>query len=265
MKIYEVNYKGAVPMGVGRRPRANRSSAGTRTTTSSVARTATDPHPGTNVRYVGIGFLIPANIMKEGEGKIFFCPVFDTDTNHGYNVQQNPWPPSKNIYTTQRPAHGDQPAPDRPVRAGGEWRVDDHVVRWTAAAAGLVGLLDARRGRTTRAAAAGWQPRPPRPRRMAPKPQVRRTRPIPSWPSTRAPRSCPTSTRPRPAFASRTRRASTSSTPTAGEIRRRQADPPRHAPDRLQRERRTTSRTASGTSSTTTKRRRVRQSRRHAT
>jgi prepilin-type N-terminal cleavage/methylation domain-containing protein len=100
MKMYEVAYKGAVPMGVG----AAASGSAAHANNYFVGRTtATDPHPGTNIRWVGIGFIIPANIMKEGEGKVLYCPVFDIDTNHGYNVQQNPWPPSKVTYTTSGP------------------------------------------------------------------------------------------------------------------------------------------------------------------
>ena len=101
MKIYEVANKGAVPMGVG----AAASGSMAHANNYFIARTVTagDPHPGTNVRYVGMGFLFAANIMKEGEGKIFYCPAFDTDINHGYDVPQNPWPPSKHIYTTSGP------------------------------------------------------------------------------------------------------------------------------------------------------------------
>jgi len=101
MKIYEVNYKGATPIGVG----AATSGSMAHANNYFIGRTATagSPAPGTNIRWVGIGFLIPANIMKEGEGKIFYCPVFETDTNHGYNVASNPWPPSTNTYTTSGP------------------------------------------------------------------------------------------------------------------------------------------------------------------
>jgi prepilin-type N-terminal cleavage/methylation domain-containing protein len=93
MKIYEVNYKGAATIGVG-------ASAGAEPVIAHANNyflsrfAATDPHPGTNIRYIGVGLLIPANIVKVGEGRIFFCPVFETDTNHGYNTQKNPWPPT---------------------------------------------------------------------------------------------------------------------------------------------------------------------------
>jgi len=100
MKMYEVAYKGAVPMGVG----AALSGSAAHANNYFVGRmTAADPHPGTNIRWVGIGFLIPANIMKESDGKVFYCPVFDTDINHGYNVPLNQWPPSTSTYTTSGP------------------------------------------------------------------------------------------------------------------------------------------------------------------
>ncbi|MEO6435644.1 MAG: type II secretion system protein [Tepidisphaeraceae bacterium] len=95
MKIYEVSNKGAVPIGVG----ASSAGAIAHANNYFLGRTtAVDPHPGTNIRYVGIGFLFAANIMKEGEGKVFYCPVFEFDTNHGYNVGTNPWPPSRVPY-----------------------------------------------------------------------------------------------------------------------------------------------------------------------
>ena len=129
MKIYEVNYKGLVPMGVG----AAASGTAAHANNYFVGRTNnTDPHPGTNIRYVGIGFLLPANIMKEGEGKIFFCPAFDTDTNHGYNVQQNPWPPSKNIYTTSGPRMAISQRPIGPFMQGENGGLTTQTIAWSA-------------------------------------------------------------------------------------------------------------------------------------
>jgi len=104
VKMYEVQFKGAVPIGYG--IQASNTSA----TTASMAegnyflsRFSTDPDPGTtvvggvntpnNTRFVGIGLLFPARLIRDGEGKIFYCPSFEGDTNHGYNVQSNPWPP----------------------------------------------------------------------------------------------------------------------------------------------------------------------------
>jgi len=51
-------------------------------------------HPGTTVRYVGLGLLFPSNIVKEQSGKVFYCPSFDGDINHSYNAPSNPWRPT---------------------------------------------------------------------------------------------------------------------------------------------------------------------------
>ena len=55
---------------------------------------STKPHPGTNVRYVGLGLLFPANIVKEASGRVFYCPSFDGDIFHSYNGISNPWLPT---------------------------------------------------------------------------------------------------------------------------------------------------------------------------
>ena len=57
-------------------------------------------HPGTTVRYVGLGLLFPANIVKEASGKVFYCPSFDGDINHSYNAISNPWLPNTNDVRT---------------------------------------------------------------------------------------------------------------------------------------------------------------------
>jgi prepilin-type N-terminal cleavage/methylation domain-containing protein len=92
LKIYEVNYKGAVPIGCGA------AATGTIVHANNYFLTRASPNPApdtVNVRYVGIGLLLPANLVKVGEGRIFYCPVFDGDTNHGYNIPpKNPWPPT---------------------------------------------------------------------------------------------------------------------------------------------------------------------------
>ena len=134
LKIYEVNYKGSVPIGLGG------AASGTLVHASNyfvTRRTTAGPsHPGTNCRYIGIGLLMPANIMKEGEGKILYCPAFLTDTNHGYAMPENPWPPT-NVPTTesgvsmaisQRPIGPFEAAPNGGIRttsygwlAGNTW------------------------------------------------------------------------------------------------------------------------------------------------
>ena len=95
LKIYEVTYKGAVPIGCGASA-ANPTPSIIKQNNYFITRmAATNPHPGTNARYTGFGLLLPAGIMKVGEGAIFYCPSFEGDINHGYNTPTNAWPPSQ--------------------------------------------------------------------------------------------------------------------------------------------------------------------------
>lgn len=129
MKIYEVQYKGVVPLGIGA------ASSGTMFNANNyfIGRTTnTNPSPGTNIRYVGIGFLLPANIMKEGEGRIYYCPVFETSIDHGFNVPDNPWPPSKNTYTTSGPRAAISQRPFGPFTAVGNGGVMIQQYGWSA-------------------------------------------------------------------------------------------------------------------------------------
>ena len=45
------------------------------------------------VRYMGLGLLFKANLVKEGAGRLFYCPSVQ-DNDFTYDVPQNPWPPS---------------------------------------------------------------------------------------------------------------------------------------------------------------------------
>jgi len=46
-------------------------------------------------RYVGLGLLIRANILKEGDsGQVMYCPSSQGDFFFAYNVPSNQWPPS---------------------------------------------------------------------------------------------------------------------------------------------------------------------------
>jgi prepilin-type N-terminal cleavage/methylation domain-containing protein len=57
----------------------------------TIGGAGTVPHPGTTIRFVGLGLLFPSGIVKEQSGKVFFCPSFDGDLFHSYNAVQNPW------------------------------------------------------------------------------------------------------------------------------------------------------------------------------
>src|SRR4051812_40673862 len=84
LKIYEVTYKGATLIGCsGAGGHADQISAAKQNNyflTRSVANAA-DQYPGANVRYLDIGNLLPSRIVKEGEGRIFYCPSYEGDTN----------------------------------------------------------------------------------------------------------------------------------------------------------------------------------------
>ena len=54
---------------------------------------APDPDPPKKVRYIGLGLLIKANLVKEGEGRVFFCPSCN-DNFHAYDTPNNPYTPS---------------------------------------------------------------------------------------------------------------------------------------------------------------------------
>ena len=95
LKIYEVQYKGASPLGYG----------GLELQASyflSRGNSANPTVPGTTVRHVGIGLVMLANLAKEDRtvGRMWYCPSFQGDINHDYNVPTNPWPPSNPFYDT---------------------------------------------------------------------------------------------------------------------------------------------------------------------
>jgi prepilin-type N-terminal cleavage/methylation domain-containing protein len=52
-----------------------------------------DPDPPAEVRYVGLGLLFKANLVREGSGQVFFCTAWQ-DHQFAYDSADNPWPPS---------------------------------------------------------------------------------------------------------------------------------------------------------------------------
>ena len=97
LKIYEINFKGATLIGYsGAGGKSDQAGAAKQNNyfLSRIPTVGTDAYPGTIVRFLGFGnLLLPSRICKNGEGRIFYCPSFEGDTNHGYNVATNPWPP----------------------------------------------------------------------------------------------------------------------------------------------------------------------------
>jgi prepilin-type N-terminal cleavage/methylation domain-containing protein len=86
------------------------------------------PQPGQTTRYVGLGLLFPANIVKESSGRVFYCPTFDGDINHSYNASSNPWTP---LTTSVRITYSCRPgeSPDGPAEPSTDksvwWNFDD--------------------------------------------------------------------------------------------------------------------------------------------
>jgi prepilin-type N-terminal cleavage/methylation domain-containing protein len=56
----------------------------------------TPPHP---MRYMGLGLLIKANLVKVGSGEIFYCPSY-VERLYTYNYPDNLWPPQGNTRCT---------------------------------------------------------------------------------------------------------------------------------------------------------------------
>src|SRR3954471_623267 len=84
--MYSLNYNDFVPLGC-RHPSGPPPAGSTvRQENYFLTQLSTTPDAGcTNARFVGLGLLMAANLIKEGEGTAFYCPSF-TDTNHQYNV-----------------------------------------------------------------------------------------------------------------------------------------------------------------------------------
>lgn len=67
-----------------------------RATTGSGA-TGPDPAPPAKVRWVGLGLLMKANLVRGDQGAmIFYCPSFKGDEYHYYDSPGNLWPPEQN-------------------------------------------------------------------------------------------------------------------------------------------------------------------------
>jgi prepilin-type N-terminal cleavage/methylation domain-containing protein len=104
LHIYEVNNKGAVPLGfsfgTAGAPNPGAGANSKQEGNYFLSRASTTPDAGTlpngtpfNTRFAAIGLLFPARLIHQGEGRLFYCPSFEGDVNHGFNVAANPWPP----------------------------------------------------------------------------------------------------------------------------------------------------------------------------
>src|SRR5688572_6523786 len=98
LKVYEVNYKGAVPIGFGSVSADPNGAANSKQEGNYfLSRASATPDGGKtasgvahNCRFTGIGLLFPARVVRDGEGNVFYCPSYIGDTNHGYNMPNNP-------------------------------------------------------------------------------------------------------------------------------------------------------------------------------
>ncbi len=84
-----------------------------------------DPEPPARVRYVGLGLLFKANLIKEGadgaSGRALFCPSFQSDRFHGFMSSGNPWPPSTN---TSRITYSSRCSTNNVNPQSGSWATD---------------------------------------------------------------------------------------------------------------------------------------------
>jgi type II secretory pathway pseudopilin PulG len=107
--MYSNQFKGRVPIGF--------SGGATKKTFQNnyfLSRKSSSPSPGLVVRYVGLGLLYPANLINEGEGKVFYCPSVNDDTDHAYDSIDNPWPPSEGTCRAAYSCRSSNPASLRP-------------------------------------------------------------------------------------------------------------------------------------------------------
>ena len=94
LKMYENANKGASPLGYG----------GDGCQTSYFLSRGGSPYPQDpvafpGIRFVGIGLIFPAGVVKQDvasgqSGRVFYCPSYTDDPHHSFNSTSNPWPPT---------------------------------------------------------------------------------------------------------------------------------------------------------------------------
>jgi prepilin-type N-terminal cleavage/methylation domain-containing protein len=133
LRMYEVTYKGFTLIGYSAAGGAFDQLGAAKQNNYFLSRTVAPAaaYPGTNVRYLGFGNLFPARLIKEGEGRLFYCPSFEGDTNHGYNTSSNPWPPSNVVGTGCRMSYSVRPFGVPEDGPGGTLILPNYV--WTLA------------------------------------------------------------------------------------------------------------------------------------
>jgi prepilin-type N-terminal cleavage/methylation domain-containing protein len=94
--LYANGNKDQVPLGYSGGTATSGSNAPTESSNYWLSRNATaspDPDPPAKVRFVGLGMLFKANLVKEGSGQVFFCTSWQ-DHQFAYDSADNAWPPS---------------------------------------------------------------------------------------------------------------------------------------------------------------------------
>jgi prepilin-type N-terminal cleavage/methylation domain-containing protein len=134
LAMYAVQYKDQVPIGYAGPGASGGDTVLSEANNYHVSRKAlaaladgdtqgNPPQPGV-VRYVGLGLLFKTGILREGSGKILYCPAWE-DHQFAYDIPGNPWPPSSN---TCRSNYSLRPSTDNKYPEPGVFATD--AVYW---------------------------------------------------------------------------------------------------------------------------------------
>jgi prepilin-type N-terminal cleavage/methylation domain-containing protein len=113
INMYANAYKGNIPIGYS----GGASGSGSMGSNYYMARANSN-----GVRFVGLGLLFPAGLIKEsiGEGPLFYCPSTNAETDHSFNTDDNPWidtviATGKDATRAAYSCRSSDPTSDRPV------------------------------------------------------------------------------------------------------------------------------------------------------
>jgi prepilin-type N-terminal cleavage/methylation domain-containing protein len=79
-------------------------------------------NPPVRMRYMGLGLLIKANLVKVGAGQMFYCPSY-VERIYTYNYPDNEWPPQGNTRCT----YATRPSTNNPDPSTAGSRATDRV------------------------------------------------------------------------------------------------------------------------------------------
>jgi prepilin-type N-terminal cleavage/methylation domain-containing protein len=122
LAMYANGYKDQVPLGASASSTSSSSqSANYFVSRESNASWDVDYAPVVKIRYVGLGLLIKTGVLKEGSGRVLFCPAFQ-ENDFQYNIPNNPWPPSQHsesisiTYSSRTSTNNVDPNPTTSIR-----------------------------------------------------------------------------------------------------------------------------------------------------